>query len=63
MNLNTRRKNKMLKVTCYLPEDVIILLDANPERNGRSRSARMRRLLNFCLKPEDWFAAQENRDQ
>jgi len=58
-----RKRKRMRQVTCFLPDDVLGVLDKEVERTGRSRSSLMRGLLYFCSFPKDWLNGEQHQEQ
>jgi metal-responsive CopG/Arc/MetJ family transcriptional regulator len=61
--MNKRRKKKMQRIVVFLPEDVKLLLDEQVEGGRASRSAMVRALLDFAVRPNYWLSGQRYDDQ
>jgi hypothetical protein len=61
MTVNKRRRKKMQQVSCWLPDEIMVVLDSEVARTGCSRSKLMRGLLNVCTRPTEWL--KEDRDR
>jgi hypothetical protein len=58
-----RKRKRMRQVACFLPDDVLGFLDKEVERTGQSCSSLMRRLLDFCIFPNDWLSGNRHQEQ
>jgi metal-responsive CopG/Arc/MetJ family transcriptional regulator len=63
MSKNKRKKKKMQRIVVFLPEDVKLLLDELVGTGSASRSAMVRALLDFAVRPDYCLSGQRDRDR